>query len=97
MVDSWANYSSLSELADDHRVVIHENGFGKGFFTTNHIESLWSQLKSLTNQSKGCVKAMSENWKEVIQQHLDFGIWKRRHRRDNLVEELCFILRGYYS
>ncbi len=95
--DGWASYSNLSELGYDHRVVIHENGFGKGFFTTNHVESLWSQLKSLTNQPKGCVKAMSENWKEVIQHHLDVGIWKRRHRRENLVEELCFILRGFYT
>ncbi len=59
--DGWASYSSLSELGYDHRVVIHdksyritlvvihENSFGKGFFTTNLIESLWSQLKSLTN------------------------------------------------
>lgn len=95
--DGWAAYSRLSELGFDHRVVIHEEGFGRGFFTTNHVESLWSQLKFLTKQSLGCVKGIGEDKKEGIQNHLDVGIWRRKHKGDNLVEELCRILNSLHS
>lgn len=33
----------------DHRVVVHERGFGYGSETTNHIESFWAELRNLTD------------------------------------------------
>ena len=51
--DGWASYSSLKQEGYDHRVVLHVDGFGSGYHTTNGIESCWSEIKRLTNSSKG--------------------------------------------
>lgn len=51
--DGHRSYRCLTSLGYNHTVVIHDGGFGRGIYTTNHIESLWSQLKHLGNFNNG--------------------------------------------
>jgi len=95
--DGWAAYSSLSDHGFDHRVVNHSVGFGHGFFTTNHIESIWSELKFLTKKSQGIVKGYGENKREGIQHHIDVGIWRLRNKGENLAERLVFVFNCLYG
>eukprot|EP01022_Parablepharisma_sp_SALTPOND_P012342 TRINITY_DN15833_c0_g1_i4.p4 TRINITY_DN15833_c0_g1~~TRINITY_DN15833_c0_g1_i4.p4 ORF type:complete len:145 (-),score=5.16 TRINITY_DN15833_c0_g1_i4:65-499(-) len=43
--DGWRGYTRLKDLGYSHIVIEHTKGFGTGRRTTNHIESMWSQLK----------------------------------------------------
>jgi len=94
--DGWLAYTGLADHGYDHRVVNHSVGFGEGFFTTNHIESVWSELKALTKHSQGSIIGSGFNKKEGIQHHIDVGIWRRRNKGRNLIEELCFVLNLLY-
>ena len=85
-----------------HEVVVHEQGFGSGEDTTNHIECLWSELKRLTNYYHGIHGGSKEPWKRV-QHHIDTGFWRRMVKQTrfnlfplNLVDELIEIINHYY-
>ena len=95
--DGWLAYSSLSSHGFDHRVVNHSVGFGLGFFTTNHIESLWSELKYLTKHSQGNVVGSGEDKKMGIQHHIDVGIWRRNNKGKDLIEELIHLINLTYA
>jgi len=60
--DGWRSYSGLGGLGYDHRVVIHDQGFGQGQDTTNSIESCWSHLKRVTRQSSGIQPGNEDPW-----------------------------------
>ncbi len=59
--DSWSAYSSLSEVGYDHRNINHTAGFGWGTETTNHIESMWAQLKREGRFNRGFSSETFEN------------------------------------
>ena len=93
--DGWLAYNSLSDLGYNHTRVIHERGFGSGDNTTNHIEALWSDLKNLTNHDSG-IKAGTLRPLELVQHHIDTGLWRRMNRGRDLVEELITVINYSY-
>lgn len=59
--------------------------------TTNHIESLWDQVKLLSGFYNG-MHGSNAN----IQRFCDYGLWRRQmHNRTDfeLAQDLCHILR----
>jgi transposase-like protein/IS1 family transposase len=92
--DGWLSYGGLEDLGYEHRIVIHEEGFGSGLNTTNHIESCWSELKELSLYSRGIQGGGEDRW-EDIQEYIDLAIWLRENKGRNLVEELIEVLNFY--
>ena len=74
----------------------HVNGFGFGENTTNGIESCWSEIKRLTNQSSG-IQLSKEDSLKNLQAHVNVGVWRRQFKDANLVEELIHIMKMYYA
>ncbi len=93
--DGWASYIQLPRLGFTHTIVNHREGFGYGDNTTNHIESLWSELKNLTNHDKG-IKTGKERPLEILQHHIDTGLWRRMYKHHNLVHELINVIKFFY-
>ena len=60
--DGWAGYSRLAEYGFDQRVVVHEDGFGRGSDTTNHIEAMAGGLKKLCGYYQGIQVHGEEGW-----------------------------------
>jgi len=65
-------------------------------FSLQHIESLWSELKSLTKQSQGAIIGCGFDKKEGIQHYIDVGIWRQKNKRQDLVQELCSVINLMY-
>ena len=93
--DGWLAYIGLSDLGYNHTRVIHERGFGSGDNTTNHIEALWSDLKNPTNHDSG-IKAGTLRPLELVQHHIDTGLWRRSNRDRDLVEEHITVMNHFY-
>jgi len=94
--DGWESYSDLAEAGFDHRVVLHVDGFGSGQETTNGIESCWSELKRLTNHSKG-IHVSNEDPLGILQQFVNVGCWRRNFKDQDLCSNLREIISLYYS
>jgi len=94
--DGWAAYNTITNEGYDRIVVPHVNGFGSGENTTNGIESCWSEIKRLTNQSRG-IQLSQEDALGDLQDHVNVGVWRRLYKDANLVDELAFIMKLYYA
>ncbi|KAL4500821.1 hypothetical protein ABPG72_020055 [Tetrahymena utriculariae] len=90
--DGAAFYSFIDECGYERRIVNHQVGFGRGEETTNHIESLWSQLKSQGRFNSG------QNFTTVDQvQHAVNEVCWRVQNRHGLLETLfASLLRDNY-
>jgi len=66
----------VANLGYDHRVVIHEQGPGRGTETTNHIESFWSELRRLGVFDKG----FNTNDIAKVQERVNVALWKWRNK-----------------
>lgn len=64
--DGWAAYNRLNDEGFDHHVVPHNDGFGIGSETTNHIESFWSQLRHIIEFEYGVIPTDEENIGEYL-------------------------------
>ena len=94
--DGWASYAGLAEAGFYLRVVLHVDGFGSGQDTTNGIESCWSELKRLTNHSKG-IWVSNEDPLGSLQQYVNVGCWRRNFKDQDLCLNLKEIISLYYS
>ena len=92
--DGWAAYRNLTDLGYEHRVIVHEEGFGSGLNTTNHIEGCWSELKQLSHYYRGIQGAGEERWQDV-QEYIDLAIWLRENKDRDILQELIDVLRFY--
>ena len=90
--DGLQSYNNLDALGYDHRVIPHNQGFGEGSETTNHIESFWSQMRSVVEFESG---RAPEDFDE-IQAYLDTAVWRIAYRNQDLRELWCLIL-GIYG
>ena len=55
--DSWGGYNFLNNNINfTHEVQVHSDGnFGKGYYSTSHIENYWSQFKRLITRIYGII------------------------------------------
>jgi len=81
-------YSFLNEDGYRHFQLNHTRGFGKGVWTTNHIESMWSQLKRIGRFDSG----LSFVTIAEVQCYLNEVVWRWRNKHDCLVTQLALIL-----
>jgi len=94
--DGWAAYRGLANLGYEHRVVVHNQGFGRGLDTTNGIESCWSQVKRLSDYYRG-IQGRGPNALMQIQDYINHGVWLRHVRRRNQVEELINVINDQFT
>eukprot|EP01022_Parablepharisma_sp_SALTPOND_P031850 TRINITY_DN8191_c0_g1_i1.p1 TRINITY_DN8191_c0_g1~~TRINITY_DN8191_c0_g1_i1.p1 ORF type:complete len:351 (-),score=-13.02 TRINITY_DN8191_c0_g1_i1:40-1092(-) len=86
--DGAVVYRRLSEIGYTHYIINHSVAFAEGDLNTNHIESIWSELKAYaTIYSKGAPG-------EKVQEFLCEYIFRRDVRRHNLdfMDELLNII-----
>ncbi len=93
--DGWAGYGNLRNLNYIHRVVVHAAGFGHGLDTTNGIESIWSQVKRLSDYYKG-ISGRGENARIHIQDYVNHGVWLRHIRGRDAVDELAEVINNIF-
>ena len=89
--DGWSAYNSLASLGYDHHVVPHNQGFGIGSETTNHIESFWAQIRDLIEFEYGIVPYSEEE----IHTYLNSATWRIKYRESDLQYMLAMILSIY--
>jgi len=94
--DGWRAYAGLGNRGYEHRVVIHELGFGAGLDTTNGIESCWSQVKRLSDYYRG-IQGRGEFAREQIQDYVNHGVWLRHVGNGNMLEALTEIINYHYN
>jgi len=94
--DGWRGYAGLAEHGYDHRVVLHNQGFGTGLDTTNGIESCWSQIKRLSDFYRG-IQAVDPNVMGQVQAHVTHGVWLRHIENQDAVEELIEFVTNQFN
>jgi len=92
VTDGWEGYqtSSLINLGYEHIAVKHTSGFIVGEYTTNHIESLWSEIKEF-EFIKHRIKAKTN---EKLQEWVDFCSWFWTTKGKDRVKLLAEILKS---
>lgn len=91
--DEW-DYGKKTDTAYNHRNVNHKNGFyGKGSFTTNHIENFWSVVK------RGVIGVYHYWSRRHMQKYIDEFVYRfnrreltNREKFDRLLENLEYRL-----
>ncbi len=75
--DGLIVYRNLENIGYEHRVINHFRGFGRGVETTNHIESIWSEMRRIGEFKKG----FSARDIHKVRQKMKVTIWRIMNKK----------------
>ncbi|KAL4464325.1 hypothetical protein ABPG72_017111 [Tetrahymena utriculariae] len=86
--DHFRSYNFLANEGYEHIKINHSKGYGRAANTTNHIESLWSELKSMNLFDSG----FNTNDIDLVQIRINEAVWRMTRKENDLAVDLAEIL-----